>query len=280
MPGAEGTWRRRFETSLALAEVRRAPPARFLTECLIRAGRLDEAQELIEWLQTADEEHGRTRDYWLVENLGMLAYTRGQLEHAEHLLEEAVQGFGRLGSKTGQMEAMTYLAWITIDLGKDRRTELLAARALAMAREDSDVMIEANCLWLLGRLELRRGHLAKARSNLELCVRVARRRGERISLVLALYVWADLACSAGDAQLAVHLFAAADSHLRSIPHIMPPSIGARYETALADLRQAVGGATFAAAWEAGLALPLADALDMAIETNPASNSRSTSLTPR
>jgi tetratricopeptide (TPR) repeat protein len=257
-----------FERALAAAEPGEATYARLLTECLIRAGRLDEAQAMIERFETRDREHGRSRDYWQVENLGMLAFGQGRLERAERLLEEAVQGFGRIGSKTGQMEAMTYLAWITIDLGKEQRTELLAERALAMAREDSDVMIEANCLWLLARIELRRGDLRNTRVLLEQCVGVARRRDERISLVLALYVWADLAHCAGDAQLAPRLFAAADRHLRSIPHIMPPSIGAGYEVVLADLRRTLGEPAFNAAWDAGLTLPLNDAIDMAAQLNP------------
>lgn len=49
----------------------------------------------------------------------MVAYARSNLVQAERLLEEAVKGFGGLGSTIGQMQAMSYLAWITIDLRKE-----------------------------------------------------------------------------------------------------------------------------------------------------------------
>ncbi|MEA3501735.1 MAG: hypothetical protein U9R47_03105, partial [Actinomycetota bacterium] len=223
-----------------------------------------EAEQLLEELDRWNERHGRTRDYWLVENLGMVAYVRGDLTDAERLLEEAVKGFGSLRSRNGQMEAMTYLAWITIDLGKERRTRLLIERALTMAREDNDVMIEANCLWILARLALRRGDTTEAQSLLHECVGVARRRNERIVLVLALHVCADLAFTEGDADRAVRLFGAADRHLRAIPHIMSRSIGEGYDHALADLRRTLGDAASDTAWTAGSAMTLDDALTLAL----------------
>ncbi|MFV1962400.1 MAG: BTAD domain-containing putative transcriptional regulator, partial [Acidimicrobiia bacterium] len=213
-----------LEESCRLTERGDGPPSRsrvLLTDCLIRIGRLADAEQLLEELDIWNQQQGRTHDYWLVENLGMIAYVRGELVEAERFLEEATRGFGSLTrglgsprSRSGQMEAMAFLAWITIDLGKERRARLLAEQALTMAREDSEVMVEANCLWLLARLALRRGDTLEARSLLSECIRVARRRDERIVLVLALHVCADLAYTEGDSDRALRLFAAADRHLR------------------------------------------------------------------
>ncbi|MCL1598240.1 MAG: hypothetical protein M3094_03585, partial [Actinomycetia bacterium] len=235
-----------------------------LMDCLIRVGRLVDAEQLLEELDRWNRQQGRTRDYWLVETLGMIAYMRGELVDAERLLDEATRGFGSLRSRSGQMEAMSYLAWIAIDVGKERRARLLAEQALTMAREDSDVMVEANCLWLLARLALRRGDALEARSILSECVHVARQRDERIVLVLALQVGADLAYAEADADRAVKLFGAADRHLRAIPHIIPPSVSEGYDCALADLRETLGDAALEAAWTAGRAMTLDDALAVAL----------------
>jgi len=236
---------------------------RLLGECLIRIGDFDEAERLMTELVRWDEESGRTRDYGLIENLGMNAYARGDLAEAERLVEEAVKGFGSLESRSAQLNAMAYLAWITIDLGKEQRTRLLAERALTMAREDGEVMIEANCLWILARLALGRRDTAGARSLLDQCVGVAANRRERIVLVLALHVYADLAYVEGDADRAVRLFAAADRHRRAIPHVMPSSVGDRYDRELADLRRTLGDDAFDAEWAEGTAMTLEDAVTLA-----------------
>ncbi|VAV91962.1 Transcriptional regulator, AfsR family [hydrothermal vent metagenome] len=256
-----------LEESCRLSERGDGRPSRsrvLLTECLIRIGRLEDAERLLEELDAWNQQQGRSRDYWLVENLGMIAYVRGDLADAERFLEEATMGFGSLRSRMGQMEAMSYMAWITIDLGKERRTRLLAEQALTIAREDGEVMIEANCLWLLARLALRRGDTLEARSLLRECVHVGRRRDERIVLVLALHVCADLVYTEGDADRALRLFGAADRHLRAIPHILPPSVTEGYDRALADLRETLGGAGLEAARNEGSAMTLDDALDLAL----------------
>jgi len=255
------------EESCRLSERGDGPPSRsrvLLTDCLIRVGRLVDAERLMEELDTWNQQEDRFRDYWLVENLGMIAYMRGELVDAERFLEEATKGFGTLRSRSGQMEAMSYLAWITFDLGKERRARLLAEQALTMAREDSEVMVEANCLWVLARLALRRGDTFEARSILGECVRVAHRRDERIVLVLALHGCADLAYAEGDADRAVRLFGAADRHLRAIPHVLPPSVEDGYDRALSDLRETLGGTALDAARIEGSSLTLDDALALAL----------------
>jgi predicted ATPase/DNA-binding SARP family transcriptional activator len=251
------------EASCRLTEADGGPLSRarlLLSECLIRVGRFDEAEQVLIELISWDERHGRARDYGLFENLGMAFYARGDLEEAERLVEEAVKGFGSRGSRSSQMEAMSYLAWITIDLGKDRRTRLLAERALAMAREDSEVMVEANSLWVLARLALRDGDLAGSRSLLTECLRVARRRRERIVVALALFTCADLACIEGEARRAVGLLAAADRRLRALPHIVPASMAGDHRRSLAALRSELGDRAWEAAWAEGEALALDDAI--------------------
>ena len=134
-----------LEESCRLSERGDGPPSRsrvLLTECLIRVGGLVDAERLLEELDIWNEQQGRSRDYRLVENPGMIAYARGELVDAERFIEEATRGFGSLRSRSGQMEATSYPAWITFDLRRERRARLLAEQTLTMAREDTEASVE------------------------------------------------------------------------------------------------------------------------------------------
>jgi predicted ATPase/DNA-binding SARP family transcriptional activator len=213
-----------------------------LAECLTRVGRLDEADELLDELhrlvsQSRAEAHD---DLFITITRGMVAFARGDLARAEPMLEEGVREFGRQASLNGQMESMLYLAWIALDLGKDRRARMLADRCLATARRQARSLHEATSLWILARLALHRGELAEARARLQECTDVARRRRESFVLAMALFVWADLTHAAGNPERSARLFGAAGGALAAIPHIMPPTIGIRYDRIMDELRQSLG----------------------------------------
>lgn len=217
-----------------------------LAECLIRVGRFDEADrvldELHHWVsQSEREEHS---DHWVTITRGMVAFCRGDLLRAEQMLEEGVREFGREGSLSGQNESMLYLAWIALDLGKRRRARMLAEHTLAMGRRHARIFHEATSLWLLARLALEAGDLAEARARLEECTDVAVRRRESFILAMALFVWADLAHAEGDPDRSACLFGAAQRALADVPHIMPPTIGARYAQICGELGKSLGEARF------------------------------------
>ncbi len=217
-----------------------------LAECLTRVGRLDEADRVLDvldrWVSKSQEE--RHSGHFVTITRGMVAFARGDLARAERMLEEGVREFGREGSLSGQMESMLYLAWIALDLGKQRRARMLAERTLATARRQTRAFHEATSLWVLARVALASGDLGEARARLEACTEVARKRREIVTLALTLFVWADLAHAEGDPERSARLFGAARRALSDIPHIMPPTIGVRYDRICADLCRSIGDAAF------------------------------------
>jgi predicted ATPase len=236
-----------------------------LAECFIRVGRLDEADEVLDELQrwVGQHEQEAHSGCYVTITRGMVAFCRADLARAEQMLEEGVREFGRRGSLSGQMESMLYLAWIALDLGKERRARLLAEQTLATARRRARMFHEATSLWVLARLALHRGELVEARARLEDCTNVARRRRESFILAMALFVWADLAHTEGDTERSARLFGAAERALAAIPHIMPPTIGARYERIVEELRHSLGDLRFEALLAEGTKLSLTEVLDLA-----------------
>lgn len=236
-----------------------------LAECLIRVGRLDEADRVLDdlhrWVSQSEKE--KHSEHFVTITRGMVAFCRGDLMRAERMLEEGVREFGREGSLGGQTESMLYLAWIALDLGKERRARMLAERTLATARRHARIFHEATSLWLLARLALHRGEVAEARARLEECTDVARRRREGFILAMGLFVWADLAHAEADLERSARLFGAAERALADIPHIMPPSIGARYERILEGLRRSIGPATIASLLKEGALLSPDEAVRLA-----------------
>ena len=243
-------------------------PARagvLLAECLIRIGRFDEAERLLDELdrwESAQDEYG---NHAITVALGMLAYCRGDLHGAEKMLEIAVKAFGEQQSSAGQMESMMYLGWVSLDLGNERRSRMLAERSLALARREADILYEATNLWLLARVALRRDELAETRTALEACMEVARRRRESVILAFALLVWADLAAAQGELERAAHLFGAAGRALAAIPHIMPPSMGREYDETIDELQRSLGVDVFEALHRTGSGSSLEEAVDFALK---------------
>jgi len=242
-----------------------------LAECLIRVGRLDEADRVLDdlhrWVSQSEKE--KHSEHFVTITRGMVFASRGDLAQAERMLEEGVREFGREGSLGGQTESMMYLAWVDLDLGKERRARMLAEHTLATARRHSRIFHEATSLWILARLALHRGELAEARARLEECTDVARQRRESIMLAMGLFVWADLAHAEGDLERSARLFGAAERALAAIPHIMVPSTGARYERIQQELRHSLGDTAFEGLRTQGAKLSVEEAVGLARATGSA-----------
>jgi predicted ATPase/DNA-binding SARP family transcriptional activator len=232
-------------------------------EILIRLGRLDEADRLIDDLDRRESALEEYSNHGIVTARAMAAFCRGDLAAAETEMERAVKGFGQQGSLVGQREAMMYLAWVTLDLGQERRTRLLLESSLALSRSYAGVMYEGTNLWLLARFALQRGEIAAAREHLAAATDVACRRRETVSLMFDLFVWADLAHAEGASLRSARLFGAAERAREDLHHIMPPTIGKRYESIQADLRRLLGDERYLVAVTEGAELTLNDAVTLA-----------------
>ena len=232
-------------------------------EILIRFGRLDETDRLIADLDRRESALEEYSNHGIVTARAMAAFCRGDLATAETEMERAVKGFGQQASLVRQREAMMYLAWVTLDLGQAPRTRLLIESSLALSRSYAGVMYEGTNLWLLAGLALQRGELAIAREHLAAATDVAGRRREAVSLMFDLFVWADLAHAEGDSLRSARLFGAAERARKQMRHIMPPTIGQRYEAIDADLRRLLRDEQYEEALAEGAESTLNEAVTLA-----------------
>jgi hypothetical protein len=114
------------------------------------------------------------------------------------------------------------------------------------------------------------GRYAEARTHLHGALRAIRRRGEGGLLRSAVCLAGLLEIARGVAARGVTLLAAGAGGEGPIGTVHMPDVRAEAPAHLERARAALGAADFAAAWAAGRALPLEQAVAFALEEEPAS----------
>ena len=154
------------------------------------------------------------------------------------------------------------------------RAEARFAEALARFRAMGNTFGTAMTLVNFGALARRRGDPTRAAALYAEGLALRWDQGDKVSIAVCLRGMARTAVLARQHQRAVRLFAAAEA-LREAIGAGEPRGDARAGQALAPARASLGEEAFAAAWAAGRALPLADAVAEALDvpdhaTGPAS----------
>ena len=156
--------------------------------------------------------------------------------------------------------------------GQGRLAAAAAAHEAALVgqREMGFVRAEAQSLLDLGDVALELGDLARAFASYRAGMLLAWEHGEIRVVVEALEGFAGTAALANHTVAATRLSAAAERQreLTGITQRFPLDL-ARYERVVAAARAALGEVSFATVWEAGQALPLAQAVAEAL--NPAAS---------
>ncbi|MGH2530938.1 MAG: ATP-binding protein [Thermomicrobiales bacterium] len=175
-------------------------------------------------------------------DLGILAHWQGDDSRAVGLIEEAVAGFRALDDPWGIGVALSHLALVTGDSGDQLRA--------------ADMHLES-----LARL---------------------RQVGSKEALVDEVARIAALAVATDRATAAARLLGAAEALNRELGYTFEQPEQARYARAAADARAVLGDDALAAAWAAGRALSLDEAVTEAeqIISEPARGTTSPGLTPR
>jgi DNA-binding CsgD family transcriptional regulator len=119
-------------------------------------------------------------------------------------------------------------------------------------------------LVVLGRLAIVDGHFADARRALRESLLLRHDQGNRSGIAYALENIGALAAAEGEPQCAIHLAAAAARLRAAIGEQPTPSRQAMIDQWLVPLQHALGAAPFQAAWAAGRAMPLEQALELAL----------------
>jgi predicted ATPase len=168
------------------------------------------------------------------------------------LLARALNNLGELARRAG-------------DLG---RATALYEESLALARAQGHRWRVAALTHNLGHSALHRGGATDAAASFAESLRVARELGDQRVIAHCLASLACVAAARNHHGRAARLLGAGDALLAALETTYDPADRNAYTRAAARARAALGGEAFAAAWAAGRALPLEQAVAYALEEGP------------
>jgi hypothetical protein len=236
--------------------------------------------------------------------LGQIAFRQGEDERARARMEASLAIQRELGNQHGIAGILDDLATVAGEQGDEERQEAALAESLALYRELGHKGGIALALGDLGMLVWRRGEVDRAAAFLAESLALYREVGERSSVArllgyqsvvasfgreyataealsrdcLTLYrevgdpwaigrylpVLAGALFARGQAERGATLLAAAAALRERLGARLPPAFQSAHDRMVAAMRTAVGEEGFVAAWGAGGAMPIEDALAAAL----------------
>ena len=199
-------------------------------------------------------------------NLGNIAFDAGDFARSIDLGQQALALYRAASDDKGA--AMT-LNNIGIALREDGRLDEAAAvldESLALRRAQGDRHAVAQTLENIGRLALEQDDPPRALALFRESLTFSRDVGDRLAVPLTLEGFASVAAAERDLQRAVRLWGAAEALRDSVGLPMPPHRRRRHTAAITAARTALGDRAFEAAWAAGRALSVDEAVSFALDT--------------
>jgi len=235
--------------------------------------------------------------------LGTIAWLQGDLAAAEERLGEALRLFDALGDEPGSANASSMLGNVAGDAGDTVRARAHYGRGLGIARGLGDLALTSLALGNLAVELVYHGEHAAARPLLEEVIGIARGLGDVVTQANAHNNLGDMAEAIGDAAVALaeyrwalrlawetrepdyvlvgldglavalrhaapgdaaRLLGAAEAARRAVGIPVQATNQALHDRGVAEARAALGAAAFEAAWAAGEALSLDEAVAEAL----------------
>ncbi len=198
-------------------------------------------------------------------NLGRLALLRGDLAQARLLLQEAVTNAANMGNKLGLLDWQPRLGIVTLYSGDATAARRLLSESLLVSHELNSKLYSALILTYLAETALWEGEADQAAQWLAQALAYhANPRWVRTELVDSLWIAARLATVQQDYPRAATLFGLAEQVSSQIRYALVEPVRAQVDAALATVRDALDPAVFAAAFNAGKQLSLAEAFATAL----------------
>lgn len=194
-------------------------------------------------------------------DLSDLAYWQADFAQAAHFAAESLAIHRQVDNKLSIAYALTSLGSAWLQQGKLSAAAPLFAESRALFQSIGDKNGTVIGLENLGRLAMAQGQLVAARHFFQEGITLAWQIRERQRLVFCLE---GLCATLADQRLAVQLYSAAAGLRTAINAPIPPFDRNGIQAQVAQLRQHLGEAEFAAAWAAGQALPLDEVVTLAL----------------
>lgn len=196
--------------------------------------------------------------------LGFMAQLQGEFGRARKRYEESLALFRTLGETHGTGAVLNNLGNLASASGDSAAAASYYEEAAALFRELGDQREVAACLSNLARLAWDDGNQRRAAVLCQESLAIFHALGDKSSIPACLELLGIIASSWGTPERAVQLFAAAERVRQATGVVRAAPHGAIHERALVALRTTLGADRFPAAWAAGGALSLAEAVDAAL----------------
>jgi predicted ATPase/DNA-binding SARP family transcriptional activator len=233
---------------------------------MTRLGEFETARPILEEFLAATRAAGyRGWSIYPLAALGRNLLGSGDLARARALFEEALE----ISRETGQVHrTIDYLADLAAIARCERAFETarsLYEESLVVWREQGRTERPFHMLVGLGDLSWESGDLAAAHAFYQEALTLRRRTPHKECLAECLEGLAGVAAGQGREERAARLLGAAEALRDAGGAVILPHRRPAFERLLADVRTALGEEAFAAAWAAGRALSLEEAIALALE---------------
>lgn len=204
----------------------------------------------------------------LADTLGRLGFVFGvQQEYAaaEPFYQESLALYQALGDQSGVARILSELGYIAFRQGDLARARPLLEQSLALFQEPDDRYLASRAQLILGHVARLEGNDAQARFLYTQAITTLKELGNLWGIFYLLEALSHLALAEGEMERAVRLWGAVERLGESIGTVLAPAEQAEHEQGAATARAALGESAFAAAWVAGRAMTLDEAITCALE---------------
>jgi len=203
--------------------------------------------------------------------LGIRARNQHDPLRAKPLFEQSLALRRQIGDSDGVVETLGNLAFIAMLQGHSQQAKVLLEEGLAIARTAKNAHRIATTLANLGYCELQQGAPNIAMTHLQESMPIAFSFGYRGALAFCFERVAEIIGLYGgkreDKYQAAQLLGVAAALREKLGAPLAPVYQTLYQRTLALLRTELDEATFAQAWAAGEAMPLAEAVQYALTSD-------------
>ncbi len=218
---------------------------------------------LEEGVQVAQASGDRRRLALHLSSLGLITSNAG-------LTEQASAYYREVGATRELANQLGYLGALRLFVDHDHaRAEATILEGLALAHDIEDATMIPFLLWMLARLALERGDLARSDAAFVECIEIERVSLKPTNIAICFEGLARIALLSSRPQRAAQLLGAAEALRERINEPLLPHLRPLVDEAVAGLRTHVREADLRAAWSVGRALSPDQAIGLAIEPEPA-----------
>ncbi|HJQ14018.1 MAG TPA: tetratricopeptide repeat protein, partial [Anaerolineales bacterium] len=200
----------------------------------------------------------------LLNNLGIIARFQRDLTGARQMNEESLALFREMGDRWAVGQLLNNQACVASDQGEYAEARLLLQESLLIRRQLGDKAGLALSLNTLADVVLDEGKFGDARPLLDESLVINRELGDQTAIAYLIEDYAGLAAAESKLEKALRLAGFAHALRESIGAPLPPSEQARVDRMVAPARGTLPESLVAMEWEAGRALELEQAIELAL----------------